>query len=459
MSTRKAKWLAWSLVTFAIALGLGTLPLLIAVARAASAPNTPLPPQLASSLGLLGPLGYLVTACGFGALGAVIVSRDRAHAIGWLFCAIGVEGSVEFFTDAYAIYTLFVAPGTLPGGQVAGWIQNWVWVVGIMLFAAFVPLFFPTGRLLSARWRPAWWLALGVTTAGVLLVAFQPGPLANILAGAAVPNPFGVASLGAIIPVLISAEVVVAMASILLAVASLVVRLRQAQGVERQQIKWFAYFAMLFALLFVAQTVVQNVLGISSPLFDAAWGLGIGLTLLGLPIATAFSILRYRLFDIDVLIRRTLVYGTLTALLGTLYAGLIIGLQAVVSRLTGQTGESPLVIVVSTLAIAALVLPLRRRIQSVIDRRFYRRKYDAEKTLAAFSAALRQEVDLKQVQERLVAVVQETMQPAHISLWLRPSERRSWQSSASGMNATGPHSRHAGSEPTPPRIGPLSHSQ
>src|SRR5262249_48205421 len=157
---------------------------------------------------------------------------------------------------------------------------------------------------------------------------------------------------------------------------------------------------ILGALVFTAQTVVHSLLGISSPFINAVYGIGTTFLFLGLPVATGLAILRYRLFDIDVLIRRTLVYGLLTGLLGAAYAGLIIGLQALVSRFTGQTGESSLVIVVSTLAIAALVLPVRRLLQALIDRRFYRRKYDAAKTLAAFSATLRHEVDLEQLRQR-----------------------------------------------------------
>src|SRR5262249_55087138 len=324
--------------------------------RAASAPDTPVPPQVADALPSPGGLGLLlsvVIACAFTALGAVIVARDPGHAIGWIFCAIGVASSLGHFTDAYAIYALVVAPDRFAGWRVAGWVQHWIWIAGIMLLVAFMPLRFPTGHLLSARWRPAWWLAVGATTAAVLVEAFAPGPLGNVLVGADVPNPVGVASLAGAIPALAFVLLPALLASILLAVASLVVRLHRARGVERQQIKWFAYFATLFALVFVAQGVVSSLLGITSPALDVAWELGIDVPFTGLPVATGLAILRYRLFDIDVLIRRTLVYGSLTALLAGMYFGLVLGAQAAVQALTGQTGQQPLLLVATTLLMAA----------------------------------------------------------------------------------------------------------
>jgi hypothetical protein len=293
-----------------------------------------------------------------------------------------------------------------------------------MLLVALVPLRFPTGRLVSARWQPAWWLAVGMTAAGVLLQAFAPGPLANILYGAHVLNPLGVAGLAAPIAVLIPVLIPVLLASILLAVASLGVRLRRARGVERQQIKWFAYCAVLLALDFVAQTVAQNVLGISSPFVDLAASLGLTIGLLGLPVATGLAILRYRLFDIDVLINRTLVYGTLSAILAGLYFGVVVGLQTLVGAVNSTAASSQVIIVASTLLIAALFNPLRHGIQATIDQRFYRGKVDAERTLANFGATLRSEVELAEVSAHLLTVVNETMQPAHASLWLRrPPDR------------------------------------
>jgi hypothetical protein len=425
MRPRIAMWVAWSLVALAVAFGLATLALDVAVTSAAAVPDTPIPPETIAALQHSGVSGLsalfaLGEAWGFAVLGAVLVSRRYAPALGWLFCALGLELTVEYFTDFYAIYTLFVAPGTLPGGLAAAWVQQWVWLVGIMLLVALVPLRFPTGRLVSPRWRPAWWLAVGATAAAVPLVAIAPGPLGNNLAGANVANPLGVAGLAAApAQALVFTVLVALLVSIVLAAASLVVRLRRARGVERQQIKWVACCALLLALAFVAQTVVNNVLGISSPLVDLASSLGLGIGLVGLPITTGIAILRYHLFDIDVIIRLTLIYGTLTALLAGAYLGLVLAAEAVVHSLTGQAGDEPPVIVASTLVVVALATPLRRGVQAAIDRRFYRRRVDAERTIAAFGATLRSEVDLEQLSARLVAVVEETMQPAHASFWLR----------------------------------------
>src|SRR5262249_6092749 len=160
-------------------------------------PGTPVPKEVAaglqrSGLGWLQVAFYLAMACAFAALGAVLVARQSAQALRWLFCTLGVVGGVEYFTEYYAVYALFVSPGTLPGGVAAGWVQHWIWLVGIMLLVAFVPLRFPTGRLVSPRWRPAWWLAVGTTAAEVLLLAIAPIPLGNVLAGADIPNPLGI---------------------------------------------------------------------------------------------------------------------------------------------------------------------------------------------------------------------------------------------------------------------------
>jgi len=425
MSTRVARWLAWSLFALTVALGLGTLPLAIAVSRAASAPGSLLPlsatTQLqASPLNWLGTLVGLVACWVFSALGAVIVSRYPAHTLGWIFCAIGFLIVVEPCAGYYAIYALFVAPGTLPLGLLAGWFQNWIWVVSAALLCAFLPLLFPTGGLVSARWKSAWWLITGATIAGALGAAFHSGPLFNSLQGFDVPNPFGVAGLGGLFLVLGTVPFGLLLASMLVAAGSLVVRLRRARGEERQQIKWFAYFGVVLALLFVLQFVVRYILGISSPPFDAAFLLSWSIALIGLPLATGLAILRYRLFDIDVLINRTLVYGTLTASLAGLYFGVVVGLQTLMNSVNIAAASSPVVIVATTLLIAVLSNPLRHGIQITIDRRFYRRKYDAAKTLAAFSATLRSEVELAEVSAHLLIVVNETMQPAHVSLWLRP---------------------------------------
>src|SRR5262249_36712538 len=219
----------------------------------------------------------------------------------------------------------------------------------------------------SGRWGPVGWVAVGATAALVLTAAFWPGPLGNHLTGFDIPNPLGVASLGAVAHELGGVALFLLLASIPLAVVSLVVRLCRARGVELQQLKWFAYCAILLALLIFVKSILDDVFRISSPTLDVAFSLGTAVVGIGLPVATGLAILRYRLFDIDVLIRRTLIYGTLTALLAGIYFGLVIGAQAVVQALTGQRSQPPVLLVATTLLIAALVNPLRRAVQATID--------------------------------------------------------------------------------------------
>jgi hypothetical protein len=428
MSTRVTRWFAWSLLVLAVALSIGVIPLDIAVMGAASSPGTALPAGVVIELklpvlGRIETFADIMAALAFSSLGAVIVSRYPANTVGWIFCAYGFLSVVESLANYYAVYGLFFAPGTLPGGLLVGWLQNWVWVVSSALLSSVLPLLFPTGRLLSQRWRPAWWLAISATVALALGAAFHPGSLFNGLEGFDVANPFGVTSLGELPFLLSTVPFGLLLASMLLAAASLIVRLRHARGEERRQIKWFGYFGAVLAGLFALQGVVRYMLGISTPSFELPFILGWSVAGVCLPVATGLAILRYRLFDIDVLIRRTLVYGTLTVLLAGVYFGVVIGAQAVVQALTGQKGQQPVLLVATTLLTAALFNPLRRAVQATIDRHFYRRKYDAQQTLAAFSATLRQEVELTQVCERLLQVVQETMQPSQVWLWLRAPAR------------------------------------
>jgi hypothetical protein len=451
MSARGARWLAWSMCALAVALGIGFLLLYAAVTGAASTPGAPSAGSIVTKRDALDALSIVVGAAAmlaFSSLGALIVARAPTHAIGWLFCAIGLLTVVQPFAGYYALYTLFVAPGALPGGLVAGWLQNWIWVVTPALLTSFVPLLFPTGRLLSARWKPILWLTIGVTVARAFEFAFYQGPLLSYLDGLALSNPFGVLGVDFVFSVLGYALWVLYLVCTLFAAASLLLRLRHARGEERRQIKWFVYIAAMLAAYLVVSGVVEspefgvNLSPALAAVFAIAWWLGVA----GLALAAGLAILRYHLFDIDILIHRTLVYGTLTALLAGIYVGLVIGGQAVVRALTAQRGQQPVVIVATTLLVAGLVTPLRGRIQKVIDRRFYRSKYDAQKTLASFSATLRQEVSLTELRARLLAVVEETMQPEHVSLWLRPPDHLPAQLDQS--------SRLPEATPLPPQVSP-----
>jgi hypothetical protein len=352
---------------------------------------------------------------GYSTVGALIVPRMPAeNPIGWLFCAIGLLWAVIHFIGEYAIYALLAKPGSLPAGELASWVYSWLWVPGLGL-VGFLGLVFPNGRLPSARWR--WFASLSafLTFVGAVLAAFSPGPI--ILGLSAIRNPLGIEGLPN------AYKPVQALMLVLLAVSvvSLLMRRLYARGVERQQTKWFTYTSAVAASGAILDYII------SEPL-DLLWlGLvGHALVLVGLagiPIAMGIAITRYRLYEIDLIINRTLVYGSLTATLVALYFVGIVVLQRVFVLFTGQ--QSTLAVVASTLLIAALFTPLRHRIQGFIDRSFYRRKYDARKTLEAFSAQLRNETDLKALSDDLVGVVRETMQPAHVSLWLRPDRQPS----------------------------------
>jgi hypothetical protein len=348
-----------------------------------------------------------MVSVGYSTVGAIVASRLPQSPIGWLFCAIALTFGVSHFSSEYASYALLASPESLPGGEAFAWLTSWVWV-GSLGLVVFLDLLFPTGRLPSSRWRLfARFTAIALLPAAVL-AALSPGQiLSNTL-----HNPLGIDGL------LNASKEVEAFMYALVAVgaSSMLMRLRHPGPVVRQQIKWFAY----------ATVVVISGVILKNTVFPAVsvrwvWWVGLILTAVGVagsPVAMGQAILRYRLYEIDLIINRTLVYGSLTVTLAAVYLGGVVFLQYVFRTLTG--GESQLAIVASTLLIAALFVPLRRRIQGFIDRRFYRRKYDAAKTLEAFSAKLRHETNLDALSDDLVGVVRETMQPAHVSLWLRP---------------------------------------
>jgi hypothetical protein len=284
-----------------------------------------------------------------------------------------------------------------------------VWVAGLGL-VVYLDLLFPNGRLPSARWRWfAWFTAIALLPAAVL-AAFSPGRILS----STLHNPLGIEGL----PNASKAVEAFMYALVVVGASSMLMRLRHAGSVERQQIKWFAYATVVVISGVILKNVVYPAVSVMW-----VWWVGLILTAVGVassPVAMGLAIFRYRLYEIDLFINRTLVYGALTAMLVGVYVGSIVVLQGLLRALTGQEQQPQLAVVVSTLVIAALFNPLRRRIQFFIDRRFYRRKYDTTKTLEAFSAKLRGETDLDALSDDLLGVVRETMQPAHVSLWLRP---------------------------------------
>ena len=337
-------------------------------------------------------------------VGLVVASRRPENAIGWLFCGAGIPLAVSSFSYAYATCALVTAPGSLPGGTAAAWLSNWVGLSALFGVPALLFLLFPDGRLLGRDWRPALWLTVAATVGFALAPALRPGPMEDAAVEGTV-NPVGIAGAGPLLDVVSALAALAALLSIVLGVTSLVLRFRRARGVERLQLKWFAAAALLFALACLGGFVVfqQN---------DVAFGLLIVGAFALIPIAAGVAILRYRLYDIDVVINRALVYGALSATLGATYLALVLLIGLAV-------GHSGFAVAVSTLAVAALFRPARSRIQGAVDRRFYRRRYDAARTLEAFGGRLRDEVDLEALTADLRGVVVETVQPAHVSLWLR----------------------------------------
>jgi hypothetical protein len=399
MSYRTAAWLAWSLWTLSVALTASSL-VLLALIRAH--------PGIHVFDFWLGNSLVVIDAT----VGAIVASRRPENPVGWLLCLSGVATSTSTFASQYAIYALLAQPNSLPAGEAMAWIASWTLPImnGVQVFYL---LLFPTGRLPSRRWRWLAWLTVAFILVGGVTAAFSPG--AHLGSLGPIRNPLGIEGLT---PIYKAVLYTMSPALFLAAAFSLFVRLRRAVGVERQQLKWLAYAA---GGLVIVSILIIITIAIDTPRwYEWVANAILVATTPAIPVAIGIAILRYRLYDIDLLINRTLVYGSLTTILAGVYFGSVTATQALFSILTDQQELPQLVVVTSTLLIAALFNPLRRRIQSFIDRRFYRSKYDARKTLEAFSVKLREETDLEALSNDLVGVIRETMQPAHVSLWLRP---------------------------------------
>jgi hypothetical protein len=419
VSTRRVSWLAWSLAGLSVAVFV-PLVVLYVLARSAQSPGNWV--TVGTVSGMVSFLPFLA----FPLVGALVASRRPRNPIGWICLADGLLWMLLSMTDSYSIYGV-AKPGSVPFPIAIGTLGNqWLWVPTVGLLGIYLLLLFPDGRLPSRRWRPLAWLSGALLVLESLTEGLAPGPLEN---QGGVPNPFGLEGL----PWLADAALVLLPLlplCILASAVSLVLRYRRSGGDQREQIKWIAFAASVAGLLYLiaivspfifAPEIVSGGGRLPPPplwvelLFSVAV-----LGFAGVPVAIGFAVLRYRLYDIDVVINRTLVYGSLTGMLIAVYFGGVATMQAIFRAIADQEEQPQLAIVVSTLVIAALFTPLRRRIQSFIDRRFYRRKYDARKTLAAFSAKLRDETDLDALSDGLVRVVRETMQPSHVSLLLRP---------------------------------------
>jgi hypothetical protein len=364
---------------------------------------------------------HLVVVPGFAVVGLVLAVRRPGHAIGWLFVAMGLVAAVQAFAFEYEARALATAPGSLPAGPWLAWLAYWTFLLNLPALALLL-LLFPDGHLPSPRWRVVPWL-LGVAVAGATVwLMLQPGPID--LNGLIIENPAGVAALddpaiqalGNVPGTL--AFLTLFVGSVACALAPFV-RRRRAGPIERQQLKWLAFVAAASALAGAAGFIT---VGSGNSAVAIVGGLllvvALGGVAVGIPVAVGLAILRYRLYDIDRVINRTLVYALLTAVLGLGYAGVVL----VLGQLFGVGEGTPSWAVAgATLAAAALFQPARRRIQQAVDRRFNRRKYSATRTIEAYGVRLRDQLDLDTLSAELVAVVDQTMEPTRVSLWLRPS--------------------------------------
>jgi hypothetical protein len=400
----------WSSWTVSLLLGLASVALLV-MTRATPIPRGAVPRAIGAVWGLV--LLFILST-----MGALIVARRPANLIGWSFVAAGFGLALQGFAIQYAIYALLTDPGTLPGAAWLAWISTWLTIPAIYSALAALLLVFPTGRLLSPRWRPVAWMVVGWIV-GVAVGNFTYSPDAYLDVEA--PVRLGGAA-GQIMNTIGGVAWLLAILAIPAAAASLVVRFRRSRGQERQQLKWLAYAAAMLGLGLLGMGLVGflDQLGwirpqFTRPVWTALGGIAI-LGVTGLPVTAGIAILRYRLYEIDRLINRTLVYGLLTALLAAVYVGLVLTLGQLLGR-----QNSSLAVAGATLAVAALFRPGRRRIQQAVDRRFNRRRYDTGRTIEAFAARLREQIDLDTLSTELVAVVDQTMEPTQVSLWLQPS--------------------------------------
>jgi hypothetical protein len=367
-----------------------------------------------TSWGFRGASDTFALTCG--TVGAIVALRRPDNLNGWLFCAMGLFFAAGTFINEYVIAGVFVVAGGLPLTTELGWTLTWLWVPALGIALIFLPLLFPSGHLVSPRWRAA--AILGVIAIGLFsaAVAFLPGPiqqatfLQNPLAA-----PMDLETYSTLVVGPTSAPVGIAIA---LGLGSLVLRFRRATDQARRQIKWFALATFIAGVTFALDLTVRVVGG--SGTVSKVSEILLVVAMLGLPTAAGMAILRYRLYDIDRIVSRTISYGVVTALLVAAYAGAVLVLQG---PLRSITGGDTIPVAISTLVVAGLFQPLRRRVQSTVDRRFDRARFDAERTAAAFADRLRDQVDLSMLAADLDATVRTAIAPSWVGLWLREADR------------------------------------
>src|SRR5215207_2105070 len=369
MSTRTAAWLAWSLAALSVIMFVAAIALHVLARSMDSVGEW-------STLGAVGRVLGFLPFLAFPLVGALVASRRPRNWVGWILLSDGLLWTFGNVLDSYRVYGL-ARPGSVPFPVATYALSQWLWVPAVGLFAVYLILLFPDGRLPSRRWRPLAWFSGAVMALLSAGIAFGPEQYPWV------SDAFPVVL--ALLPLCILASAV-----------SLVLRYRRAGSEVREQIKWIAFAALFVGVQFMIDIGASVLLVPTTASREPPWLVFLDqvgfISFASIPIAIGFAVLRYRLYDIDVIINRALVYAPLSAMLALIYVGGVIGIQAVFRSLTGQ--ETTLAVVASTLAIAALFNPLRRRVQALVDRRFYRRKYDAERALAAFNSRLREETDL-----------------------------------------------------------------
>ena len=359
---------------------------------------------------------FLIFVLGFATTGALVTARHPSNPVGWIAASVAALYVCAGFADSY----VNTFPGVLGDAGVVARasfaIGESLWSVALGLGGTLLLLLFPDGRLPSRRWRPVAWVAgIALGTIPVAL-ALTPGRVQDY----PVDNPLGIPGAGPALDLIVGVALMAVLLTFVLSVSSLFVRYRGASAVQRQQLKWLLFAVGFVVVLIFASVMIEVIAGQSGAAGEISNLLSTA-ALSSIPLAIGVAILKHRLYDIDVLINRALVYGGLTGVLGLLYVTIVFGLQQALSPVTR---ESDLAIAASTLAVAALFRPARTRIQGFIDKRFYRRRFDAQKTLESFSARARNEVELGVLATQLVSVVRETMDPNYVSLWLRDPGNR-----------------------------------
>jgi hypothetical protein len=345
-------------------------------------------------------VGYTFFVGVFATMGALVASRRPRNPIGWILLAAAASYTIGGLT-------VIQTEGGGDAPVLVRWLSTWVWLAGLGPAATFALLLFPDGRLPSPRWRAFAWFAAATIVLTIASIAFEPGPFED----QTVENPLGFDAVPGLVTTLQDALAPALALTILGSIVSLFARFRRARGVERQQLKWLSYTGAMVGVAMATAIAIEVIVGEGAVELTNTI---VSLALAAVPVAMGIAILRHRLYDIDVVINRTLVYGTLSATLGGAYLGLVL----LIGLAVGQSGFA---VAASTLAVAALFGPARARIQALVDRRFYRRRYDAAQTLEAFGGRLREELDLEALGADLRGVVRDTVQPEHVSLWLRRS--------------------------------------